>query len=62
MLVVTRPDLWDPVCCVDDSSEAATEVTWPFDMVSRGVVSPAVVPAPENPHDRSALQVCLSRE
>ena len=30
---------------MEDSSEAATEVTWPFDMVSRGVVSPAVPPA-----------------
>lgn len=49
MPVVTRFDLWFPVCCVEDSSEAATEVTWPFDMVSRGVVSPAVAPAPE-PH------------
>ena len=51
-LVVTRPDLWPP-----DSSEAATEVTWPLDMVSRGVVSPAVAPEPEDTQDRLALQI-----
>ena len=60
-MLVTRPERWPSVCCVEDSSEAATEVTWPLDMVSRGVVALAVAPeAAEGTQNQSAHWALLA--